>query len=188
MSPSLRSRFAILSVLALAPAVLASTPDDPGASAPWEWTGVERIVAVGDVSGALAPLIDLLEGVGLLDGELRWTGGETHLVFVGDLVDRGDQDREVLDLVRRLQGEAAAAGGRVHALLGNHEAMNMMRDLRYVSEASFAAFAEDELPEDRQRAWKRRGIRKTPSGVGRRGFEAAIGRRHRSAGGALCVR
>jgi hypothetical protein len=158
----------VLCALVIGPDAAAREPLPPP---PWEWTGVERIVAVGDVSGALAPLAALLEGVGLVDGELLWTGGQAHLVFIGDLVDRGDEDREVMDLARRLQAEAEAAGGRVHVLLGNHEAMNLTRDLRYVSEVSFVAFLDEELPRDRQRAWKRQRFRKAPSGVGLRAFE-----------------
>ena len=44
----------------------------------------------------------------------------------------GQDGRKVLDLLMRLEGEARKAGGRVHALLGNHEVMNMLGDLRYV--------------------------------------------------------
>lgn len=171
MSPRGWYGIAILTLGALAGAALASATEEPHASSPWEWSGVERIVALGDVSGALGPLERVLEGAGLVDGGRRWTGGATHLVFIGDLIDRGDEDREVLDLVRRLQGEAEAAGGRVHVLLGNHEAMNITRDLRYVSEASFAAFVDEEQPGDRQRAWRRQRFRKTPTGVGLRAFE-----------------
>jgi hypothetical protein len=166
-----RVRVAIMSLLLVAAFVPLGHAADLAAESTWEWTGIERVVAVGDVSGALGPLTALLEGVGLVDGELLWSGGQTHLVFIGDLIDRGDEDREVMDLARRLQTEAAAAGGRVHVLLGNHEAMNIMRDLRYVSEASFAAFAEDERPEDRQHSWKRHRYQKTSAGIGQRAFD-----------------
>jgi len=72
----------------------------------------------------------------------------------GDLVDRGPDDRAILDLVRRLQKEAKSAGGAVHALLGNHEVMNLIRDLRYVTDGSYAAFAKDERGRDRRDAWE----------------------------------
>ena len=41
-------------------------------------------------------------------------------------------------------GEAEAAGGYVHVLIGNHESMNMIGDLRYVSKEEYAAFADDD--------------------------------------------
>ena len=119
----------------------------------WEWDGVDRIVAIGDVHGSYGHLISLLRGSGLTDAQLSWRGGESHLVFCGDLIDRGLEERAVLDLVRRLQADAAAAGGKVHALLGNHEIMNMSADLRYVPPEGFLDFLDEERAEDRQSAW-----------------------------------
>ena len=81
--------------------------------------------------------------------DLRWTGGRTHLVSLGDLLDRGADSRKVMDLLMRLQGEAAAAGGQVHVVLGNHEAMNVLGDLRYVDPGEYAAFAGEEPPGQR---------------------------------------
>jgi len=121
--------------------------------AAWEWTGVPRVVAVGDVHGRHHELVLILQGAELVDEELHWTGGADHLVLCGDLIDRGENDRAVLDLVRRLQTEAESAGGRVHALLGNHEVMNLMRDTRYVRAGGFEAFKDDEEASDRRREW-----------------------------------
>ena len=67
-------------------------------------------------------------------------------------MDQGPRDRDVLDLVRRLQTQARSAGGEVHALLGNHEVMNLIRDFRYVTAGGFSAFAEDEPNRDRRNA------------------------------------
>jgi hypothetical protein len=88
----------------------------------------------------------VLQGTGLVDEELAWSGGATTLVSVGDLVDRGDYGRQVMDLLMRLQREAAAAGGAVHVVLGNHEAMNLSGDLRYVSEGDYAQFGDQAPP------------------------------------------
>lgn len=76
----------------------------------------------------------------MADEGLNWVGGAAHLVLCGDLVDRGPRDREVVDLVRRLQTQARLAGAEVHALLGNHEVMNLVRDFRYVSVGGYAAW------------------------------------------------
>ena len=102
----------------------------------------ERIVAVGDIHGAYRPVRDLLRTAGIIDGRSRWIGGRTVLVQTGDVLDRGADSRRVLDLLRRLETEAARAGGRVHALLGNHEVMRMVGDWRYVSAGEFAAFRD----------------------------------------------
>jgi len=79
--------------------------------------------AVGDVHGCLAPLRDALGRAGFIDGGGRWIAGEASLWFLGDLTDRGPDGVGVLDLVMDLQAQAAAAGGEVGCLLGNHELM-----------------------------------------------------------------
>jgi hypothetical protein len=111
-----------------------------------EWKAVDRVVAFADVHGAYAELTQLLQSVGVIDGSLHWSAGKTHLVSLGDLLDRGDDSRKVMDLLMRLQQEAAAAGGQVHVVLGNHEAMNVLGDLRYVSRGEYASYAADEDP------------------------------------------
>jgi hypothetical protein len=121
----------------------------------YKWDDVPRVVTIGDVHGSYDKLLKLLQGTGLVDDALVWSGGSDHLVFVGDLIDRGPDDRQVLDLVRRLQTEAETAGGRVHVLLGNHEVMNMSGDLRYVSDKGFRDFLPEEDKKLRNRAMMR---------------------------------
>jgi hypothetical protein len=120
----------------------------------WEWDGIARVVAVGDVHGRYDQLTSILRGTGLVDDGLRWTGAKDHLVLCGDLLDRGPDDRAVVDLVRRLEKEAKKAGGRVHVVLGNHEIMNLSRDFRYVRPGGYAAFEADEKDDDRKKAWE----------------------------------
>jgi hypothetical protein len=127
----------------LAPIAAASPP------AQVEWKGVERVVAFADVHGAYTQLAGLLQSQGIVDGDLHWSAGRTHLVSLGDLLDRGDDSRKVMDLLMRLQAEAAAAGGQVHVVVGNHEAMNVLGDLRYVSRGDYAAYVADEDPATR---------------------------------------
>ena len=120
----------------------------------WRWSGIERVVAVGDVHGAFDAMTATLINAGVLDEGLHWNGGATHLVFTGDILDRGPKSRNVMDLIMRLEEEAPDAGGRVHLLLGNHEVMNLVGDLRYVSKAEYAAFADEESAEDRERGFQ----------------------------------
>jgi len=106
------------------------------------WTGVQRIVAVGDVHGDYQQFTALLRQAGIIDKKDNWTGGKTHLVQTGDIPDRGPQTRKILDLVMKLERQAKTAGGFVHPLIGNHEAMNMYGDLRYVTPLEFAEFED----------------------------------------------
>jgi hypothetical protein len=105
---------------------------------------VERVIAFGDVHGSADDLTRLLRAVGVIDEDLRWSAGKSHVISLGDLLDRGAHSREVMDLLMRLQDEAAAAGGELHVVLGNHEAMNLLGDLRYVTPAEFSAYEADE--------------------------------------------
>jgi serine/threonine protein phosphatase 1 len=72
----------------------------------------------GVASGLRAALIES----GLVDVDLRWAAPPgTALVGCGDYVDRGADSRGVVQLLRRLGDEAAAAGGAVVLARGNHE-------------------------------------------------------------------
>lgn len=102
---------------------------------------------VSDVHGHVEPLVEALTGAGLLDAGGAWSGGDARLSFLGDYFDRGPDGIAVVDLVRRLQEQAAAAGGLVEALIGNHEvlALGMSRfgdrDVRsdHLGRSSFAS-------------------------------------------------
>src|SRR5918999_924153 len=79
--------------------------------------GVRRIVAVGDVHGGYDEFTRILRVTGVIDSRDRWTGGDTHLVQTGDVLDRGAASRRALDLLRRLDREAPDARGRVLPLV-----------------------------------------------------------------------
>lgn len=121
----------------------------------YRWQDVPRVVAFGDVHGAYEEFVRLLRATGIVDDALKWSGGQTHLVSLGDLLDRGADSRRVLDLLMRLEQQAMAAGGRVHVVLGNHEMMNMAGDLRYVAAGEYAAFAGEDETAARDSAWQR---------------------------------
>jgi hypothetical protein len=112
--------------LALAAAALAKEP--------------RRVVAVGDVHGGHTQLAALLVGAGITDASGSWIARDTTLVQLGDLLDRGPREREVLELLMRLQKEAKKHGGEVVVLLGNHEAMCLLGDLRYTTPEGDASF------------------------------------------------
>jgi hypothetical protein len=114
-----------------------------------------RVVAVGDVHGSYEGFLSVLGFMGLADDHGHWTGGKAHLVQLGDVLDRGKDAPKVLDLLMRLEGEARKAGGRVHALLGNHEVMNVLGDLRYVNAEEYEAFRTPDSIDRRARFLRR---------------------------------
>jgi len=95
---------------------------------------ISKIFAVSDIHGEYDYLVDILKSGGVIDDRKRWIFGDGHLVIDGDVFDRGGKVTECLWLIYRLEQEALEAGGRVHYLLGNHELMGLIGDLRYVSE------------------------------------------------------
>ncbi len=101
----------------------------------------DRLVAIGDLHGDLAHARRALRMAGAIDARDQWTGGRLVVVQTGDEIDRGDDDRAILDLVEDLKKQAAAAGGELIALLGNHEVMNASLDFRYVTAGGFATFS-----------------------------------------------
>ena len=82
---------------------------------------MKQIFVVGDVHGDYDKVVGLLKNAGLIDHALAWSAGQAVVVFIGDYFDRGPDGVSVVNLVMRLQTEASAFGGKVEALLGNHE-------------------------------------------------------------------
>ena len=134
-------RRALLGVWAAALAVALALAAHRAAAA--QATSVHRIVAVGDLHGDFVAWRAIARAAGLVDAQGRWSGGGAVLVQTGDAVDRGPDSLKIVQDLMRLQREAPRKGGRVIALVGNHEAMNVTDDLRYVSTGDFAAFTDD---------------------------------------------
>jgi len=142
---------AVLVAFATAAATVAATSERPVAD---QSARPVRLVAIGDIHGDLDAFVGILRRVGLIDAMNRWSGHQTTLVQTGDFVDRGPKVREVMDLLMGLESQAAAAGGRVITLLGNHEALNLVGELRDVSPATYAAFATSSSEERRAAAYE----------------------------------
>lgn len=118
-------------------------PAQPQADAP---AGpVARIAVLSDVHGQYDLLVQLLRSNGIVGRDLRWRYGRGRLVVVGDVFDRGPKVNQALWLLYSLEQQAREAGGAVHYLVGNHEAMALGGDLRYVNpgyQRSAAALGE----------------------------------------------
>jgi len=99
-----------------------------------------RIVAIADLHGDGPAMKKVLQLMKLTDARGRWIAGNTVFVQTGDIVDRGPDTYEMYKSMMRLQKEAAAEGGEVVQLLGNHEVMNLQEDLRYVDPGDFESF------------------------------------------------
>jgi hypothetical protein len=93
---------------------------------------VDSLFVVGDVHGSYDKLINLLQKSNVIGSDLKWIAGSSHLMFVGDLFDRGNDVTKVLWFIHELEEQAEEKGGMVHLILGNHEIMTITNDLRYI--------------------------------------------------------
>jgi hypothetical protein len=71
---------------------------------------------IGDIHGHADKLIGLLRAMGYEQRSGAWRHAERTAVFVGDLIDRGPQQRESIGIPR-----AMVEAGSAHMVLGNHE-------------------------------------------------------------------
>ncbi len=92
----------------------------------------EKMLVLSDIEGDFEALKMMLIGAKVIDNQFKWTFGDGHLVLVGDYFDRGLNVTECLWLIYKLEPEAAAAGGKVHFILGNHEVLNLEHNTQYV--------------------------------------------------------
>jgi hypothetical protein len=99
---------------------------------PVSLSGVDSLFVVSDVHGEFDTLVAVLRNAGVIDERNRWRAGRSHLAVVGDMVDRGPDATRVLWFLYGLEPQAASAGGRLDVVLGNHEVMVMLADMRYV--------------------------------------------------------
>jgi hypothetical protein len=114
----------------------------------------ERIVAVGDLHGDYDAWDAIARAAGIVDAKGRWAGKATVLVQMGDVADRGPDSLKIIRQLMKLQREAPGKGGKVIVLVGNHEAMNMIGDLRYVHPGEYRAFTDGNSAARRERVFE----------------------------------
>ncbi len=122
---------------------------------------IRRIVVFGDVHGDLELVQTLFKNSHTVifddQGNPTWIGGDTHVIQLGDQVDRcridcknpqatledEHSDIIILELFNTLNTLASEHGGRVISLLGNHELINVEGNLSYVSFKGINEFEYD---------------------------------------------
>lgn len=89
------------------------------------------IYAMGDLHGDFELLVKLLKFTGLIQHSLApsdepvWIGGNATLIQLGDVWDRGVHGARIHQYLSALTKSAAAYGGLVVRLVGNHEMLNL---------------------------------------------------------------
>jgi len=133
---------------------------------------VDRIIVIGDIHGdinvlitcltisnLIKPLSSISEGYINVLKNIKWIGGKTVVVQVGDQIDscrpkhtkcddpnttKNDEPNDILilKLFTELHKQAVKSGGAVYSLLGNHEIMNVMGQFNYVSYENLVSFSD----------------------------------------------
>lgn len=119
---------AALSLAALSASVAAEKPQPP-------------IIAVGDIHGDYDAYFEILRTAGLINAKGKWSGKNAILVQLGDIPDRGPNTKKIIDHLMGLEKQAKRKGGLVVPIVGNHEAMNIIGDLRYATPEEYAEFS-----------------------------------------------
>lgn len=71
---------------------------------------------IGDIHGHSEPLLELLRKLGYLDVNGVYRQSDRKVIFLGDFVDRGPNQREVIEIVRPMIDHGTAL-----SVMGNHE-------------------------------------------------------------------
>ena len=129
------------------------------------YTGVVRVVAIGDLHGNYPGFRRILSETGLIDKRGHWRARDTHLVQLGDILGRGGEPGKIFKMLQRLEQEAPALGSRVHVLLGNHEAMSISGLILYNTLEEFRDLADEQMLDD--------GAKRKPG----RAVDAKLGKR-----------
>lgn len=120
--------------------VRATGTQEPSGTEAFRLPDAERIVAIGDLHGDFSATLRAFSLAGAIDSKGAWVGGKLVVVQTGDQLDRGDDERQIIQFLLKIAKEAEAAGGAVVVLNGNHETMNVMGDFRYVTSQGMDSF------------------------------------------------
>ncbi|SDB25821.1 Calcineurin-like phosphoesterase [Flavobacteriaceae bacterium MAR_2010_188] len=97
------------------------------------YNNVSKVAALSDIHGQYDLFVEILKNNQIVTDSLEWNFGNGNLVIVGDVFDRGAKVNEVLWLIYDLEKQAAAKGGAVHYILGNHEYMILEGEMGYIN-------------------------------------------------------
>jgi len=122
----------------LQPTVHPGFDDDNSQNLKSQFASARRIIAVGDVHGGSKRFLRCLRSAGVADERGDWCGGDTVLVQVGDVLDRGVDEAGCVETLLRLRHQSRKSGGNVVVLLGNHEILNAEQDFRYAASGQFS--------------------------------------------------
>ncbi len=111
----------------------------------------KRIIVIGDIHGDWNITKKIFLKNKLIDNNNRWIAEpkDTHIVQVGDILDRGGRpntfgdecsELKIMDFLEDIHNQAELYGGGVFCLIGNHELMNVLGNFNYSGKESIKCF------------------------------------------------
>ncbi len=106
------------------------------------YPAVERLIVIGDIHGDYNAFTNVLKKAQIINENMEYIGGKSHVVQVGDILDRKpremdgqdeDSEAKIIALIMELQIKSYMHGGGYHAVIGNHEMMNVLGQFDYAS-------------------------------------------------------
>lgn len=138
---------------------------------------LKPLMVLSDAHGFYHSLSAVLIHAGIMNPELKWTGKNTVLIQMGDIIDRGQDHKEIDLLLDLLQNQAKKEKGQVVRLLGNHE-LEILRRNYFVTSMPYweilpfrTKLIQDILKGKIQAAWAGRGVLFTHAGCCNELFE-----------------
>ena len=96
------------------------------------YKNTRKLLVFSDIEGEFCSFIDLLKKCNVITKRGNWKFGRGHIVFCGDIFDRGSEVSPLLWFLYKLEKQAQTKGGYVHVILGNHDIMNLNGNIRYI--------------------------------------------------------
>lgn len=121
---------------------------------PSELPPVKRIITLGDIHGDYRALLRILYKAQIINKKKNWIARDTHLVQLGDILDRGGRyntfsdeksESKILYLLFKLIKQSKKFNSGVHIIIGNHEIMNILGDFSYTTKLGMADFNNNRL-------------------------------------------
>lgn len=114
--------------------------------ADFEFAKQKRVLAIGDLHGDYDVFLTLLKNAKVIDSELNWSGADTYVVQVGDVLSKGSEELAIIKLIQKLEVQAEKAGGAFIALNGNHELYNVDLNFKSVTKKGYLDFEKFAAP------------------------------------------
>lgn len=104
-----------------------------------------RVLYLGSIYGEYEGLVAFLRTHGVIDDANRWTWGNGHVVFTGNVFGHGTEVTKCLWLIHELESAAAAADGKVHLLLGEQEFKNLQGNVGSLNPTLYRLYKQLDL-------------------------------------------